>query len=256
MNNPREDERQAVVRSSIVSYRLASDVYACATDDSVVFLALARNKYLELEHAQSAKLVGYVQGWELLVNNQDAGRREARNEPPVELLNKMIAAGLLTTAFTDGCEPAPPSSIPRPETTLVELDLDEQPELKPSDPICVVVACTTAFLLLRTQPFQSVVNRARQRRERHAADSVEVERLRSLTAAFVHLQPLCYGARRKCVLDSLALLEFLALHRMYPSWVFGVTTGPFAAHCWVQSASMVCNDTPDHVRRYAPILVA
>jgi hypothetical protein len=33
-----------------------------------------------------------------------------------------------------------------------------------------------------------------------------------------------------------------------------VQTKPFAAHCWVQQGDVVFNDTPEHVRRYTPIL--
>lgn len=235
----------------MVSYRLASDVFACATDDCVVFLALARNKYHLLELGQSEKLIGHVQGWEAL-----GGVPQDRLRPaPTKLLRGMISAGLLTMGATDGRDPTPPSIL-RPETTLVDLDLDERPRVRRGDVFRVVGACLIAYVLLRTQRFASVVNRVKRRRKKHADDYLDIDRMRARSAAFFHLQPLCFGARRNCVLYALALLEFLAMEGLYPPWIFGIETGPFTAHCWVQEGSVVVNDSPDHVRRYTPILVA
>ena len=59
----------------------------------------------------------------------------------------------------------------------------------------------------------------------------------------------------KCLHDSLALLEFLARHGIFPDWVFGVRARPFVAHCWVQYEDMVFNDTVEHVTGYIPIMV-
>jgi hypothetical protein len=50
------------------------------------------------------------------------------------------------------------------------------------------------------------------------------------------------------------LLEYLAWYRIFPTWVFGVQTRPFAAHCWLQHENIVLNDTVEHVTRYTPIM--
>jgi hypothetical protein len=42
---------------------------------------------------------------------------------------------------------------------------------------------------------------------------------------------------------------------VFPRWVFGVQSRPFAAHCWLQLGGVVLNDTVDHVKRYTPIMV-
>jgi hypothetical protein len=64
-----------------------------------------------------------------------------------------------------------------------------------------------------------------------------------------------FSTRDECLHDSLAVLEFLARHQLFPSWVFGVRARPFAAHCWVQHDGFVCNDTVEHVSGYVPIMV-
>jgi hypothetical protein len=64
-----------------------------------------------------------------------------------------------------------------------------------------------------------------------------------------------FSSKDECLYDSLALLEFLARYRIYPDWVFGVQTRPFAAHCWVQQGDIVFNDTVEHVTGYSPIMI-
>jgi hypothetical protein len=64
-----------------------------------------------------------------------------------------------------------------------------------------------------------------------------------------------FSSREECLHDSLAVLEFLARHELFPTWVFGVRARPFAAHCWVQHADIVLNDTFEHVSSYVPIMV-
>jgi hypothetical protein len=67
------------------------------------------------------------------------------------------------------------------------------------------------------------------------------------------LRPL-YPRDYLCLFDSLALIEFLAQHGLYPTWVFGVTSDPFMAHCWVQEGDTLLNDTVAHVGQFVPLM--
>lgn len=58
-----------------------------------------------------------------------------------------------------------------------------------------------------------------------------------------------------CLLDSIAMVTYLAKRRLYASIIFGVTGEPFSAHCWVQLGEMVLNDTLGHVDAHTRILV-
>lgn len=56
-----------------------------------------------------------------------------------------------------------------------------------------------------------------------------------------------------CLADSLALLVWLGPGRIAATLVFGVKLDPFAAHCWVQSGSMLLNDRVDEIARFQPV---
>lgn len=56
-----------------------------------------------------------------------------------------------------------------------------------------------------------------------------------------------------CLLESLSLLRFLSRRGLPASIVFGVTSEPFAAHCWVQTDDMVLNETLSDANAYTPI---
>ncbi|HEY0630353.1 MAG TPA: lasso peptide biosynthesis B2 protein [Sphingomicrobium sp.] len=72
----------------------------------------------------------------------------------------------------------------------------------------------------------------------------------------------CFAAARKaiaiapnCLLDSLALLEWLGPSRGAASLVFAVKLDPFAAHCWIQSNDLLLNDRLDEIARFHPVRV-
>jgi hypothetical protein len=93
-----------------------------------------------------------------------------------------------------------------------------------------------------------------QRAARFIADATDLDMARDLTRTFIHLRPLAYAARNRCLLDSLALAEFLASHGIRATCIIGVRANPFEAHCWVQIGTHVVNETPEMARRYEPIL--
>jgi len=273
---------------SIALYFLASHVYLCVTDDHGVLLDLKRDKYVGVGRKQMQQLAACVKGWPVFGENDPtlalprgrgegtlsspplAGQETHSSPPPPAregseganaFISKLLTCGILTTDPANGKE-AQPVSMARPETTLTALDLaaNSDPfEARPAITFIHVVnflcASIAARLALRWRPIASVVSRARARKARSgAARDPNITIARSLVAAFVHLRPLLFTTKDACLADSLALILFLARYRLFPTWVFGVQTGPFAAHCWVQQGDVVFNDTPDHVRRYTPIL--
>jgi hypothetical protein len=58
-----------------------------------------------------------------------------------------------------------------------------------------------------------------------------------------------------CLLDSLALLQWLGPARAAASLIFAVKLDPFAAHCWVQSGATLLNDRLDDVARFEPVRI-
>jgi hypothetical protein len=120
-----------------------------------------------------------------------------------------------------------------------------------------LAASAFARLALRTWSFDRVILRVKRRKRLLEPQSgpLDAERARQLVEAFAHHRVFVFSSKNECLYDSLALLEFLARHGIYPDWVFGVQTRPFAAHCWVQHGDVVFNDTAEHVSGYTPIMV-
>ncbi|MBI1686793.1 lasso peptide biosynthesis B2 protein [Caulobacter hibisci] len=59
-----------------------------------------------------------------------------------------------------------------------------------------------------------------------------------------------------CLFRSGMLLAFLRALGHRPSWVFGVRTWPFRAHCWLQAGDLALDDEAERLAAYAPILAA
>jgi hypothetical protein len=59
---------------------------------------------------------------------------------------------------------------------------------------------------------------------------------------------------RKCLVRSFVLLRFLQRSGLDATWVFGVTTWPFRAHCWLQIGDTALDDNADRIVEYEPIL--
>ncbi len=234
-------------------YFLNPHVHLCVTEDHVVLLDLQRDKYIGIGPGQMEALAAQIKGWPAGSRGQ-AGEpvRPEPGTPAKSPLTKMIDSGMLTTDPAVGKD-ARPLVLPQPETTLTEADLESRPDPTAGQIAGFIGASIVARLSLRWRPIQSVVTHV-QRRKHRRAGAVDLAKARELVEAFLYLRPLLFGARDECLYDSLALIEFLARHGVFPTWVFGVQTRPFLAHSWVQHEGIVFNDTPDYVHRFTPIM--
>ena len=167
----------------------------------------------------------------------------------------MISQGLLVTDPAIGKEAAPVVAD-QPEAALVEYDLHVRPRTSLKQLCNVFAAYVAARWLLGHRPIKEVVQTVRLRKKcAPGPPRLDIATIRELVTAFVYLRPLFYTARDACLLDSLTLTRFLAGYGVFPTWVFGVKTDPFYAHCWVQEGDFVFNDTPDFIKAFSPILV-
>lgn len=235
-------------------YLLAPHVYPCVSGQHVVLMDLERDKYVAV--APGHRLAGWVRGWPVGAV-QASGVEPALNSDPDTLVSQMLAHGMLVTDPYVG-KPAIPVTIPRPQGSLVEFDLDSRPRASAGELWRFAGSCLRAQLSLKLRPIQSIVEAVRDRKARRAAPGprpADADCLRRRVTAFARLRPLFYTLRGACLLDSLALLHFLSAEGIHPDWVFGVKTEPFDAHCWVQQGEVLLNDVPDRVRQYSPILI-
>jgi hypothetical protein len=246
-------------------YALPRHVFVCMQGEHVVFLDVRKDRYFALEAARTAGLGEWVAGWPVATPvasrlEKCVGDVPVQEDPGVDreslgaLMSLLLEKEILTLA--DDAKPAAPEPAEPVRGELCTEAFDERPRIGPGRLFTFVSAAARARLLLKHRTFESVVERVKRRialnEGRHP---VHHELLPDLVSTFAFLRPYFFAAKDACLFDALALSEYLAAYRVYPRWVFGVQARPFAAHCWLQLNGIVLNDTADHVRRYAPIMI-
>lgn len=228
-------------------YWLAPHVHFCVTQDYAVLLDLRRDKYIGVGREHLPALAAAIHGWPMPAR--------AAIEPPASaqaLLSKMLSTGMLTIDPAVG-KAAQPLAIPPPQSPATEADLENRPRTTARDISQVLLAAAKAKALLKWRPIEAVVARVERRKQR-AGSRFDLDAARPIVRAFLHLRPLFFTSKDECLFDSLVLIELLAIHRLFPLWLFGVSTNPFRAHSWVQAGDHVLNDQPERVCRFTPIL--
>lgn len=238
------------VTSQSSPYRLADHVHACRFDDQVVLLDTRRNRYLGIGGAQLAALSSCIAGWSIATSDQALATKGANLDA---LVKPLIDQQMLTSELT-----------PRPPPPLLEDPLESFDSWSPaqaasawSDLVVMAWCGALTAIWLKRRCLADIATSVRRLRAEET--SVEAQRspdkLRAAVAAYLRLRPLLFTAHDRCLHDSLTLVRFLATKRLYPRWVIGARTRPFAAHSWVQSGTIVLNDVHEHARDYKPILV-
>lgn len=231
------------------TYRLADHVRACLVDGQVILLDLLRGKYIGAGGASLYSLSSVIADW-------PARRSDANTEVAADGLghwvNDLRQQGLLVPASS---APAQPRGLHPAEDSL---PLSAAPPL-PGVPWrrFARLACSTAITTywLKRHSLATIAGRVKRLRIRPPAAAEQSEDLRLAAAWYLRMRPLVITSHDKCLHDSLTLVRFLATEQLYPQWVVGVRTRPFAAHSWVQSGSLVLNDVHEYVRSFTPILV-
>jgi hypothetical protein len=248
-------------------YALPRHVFVCMQGEHVVFLDVRKDRYFALEAARTAGLGEWVAGWPVAAPIANGIARRAggipihRDSVGVDreslgaVMSLLVEKEILTSAGEG--KPAIPEPVDRLRGELCVEGFDEQPRVRIGRFLTFVSASVRARLLLKHRTFESVVARVKRRIELHRSHEPAADEscVQELVSTFAFLRPYFFAAKDACLFDALALSEYLAAYRVYPRWVFGVQARPFAAHCWLQLNGIVLNDTLDHVRRYAPIMV-
>jgi len=245
----------------VARFALATHVYVCVNAEHVVLLDLREDRYWALEAAKTAGLGTLVLGWPIPPAADEGSAQEAQTAAVLELLRERrmlvenVPAGKAATPATSA---APASELVSEGDTVGTPAGDTAGKHRHVWAFLRFAAASIrAKLDLRLRPFEGVIERVRRRKAKQPPRSgaEDLERARALVEAFARYRIFLFSSRNECLYDSLALLEFLARHGVYPDWVFGVQTRPFAAHCWVQAGSILFNDTVDHVNGFTPIMV-
>jgi hypothetical protein len=237
-------------------YFIPRHVHLCQTGNQVVFLDLRRDKYLAIGNAERQSLSGQVNGWPAHDDYPD-GAAHARGSPGSSepVIRSMLELGLLTSDASTGKHASHPT-IESVNEPLIDEALEQRTSIGFRHLPMLLLACARARMTLRLRSLEHAVESVRRRKARSLqhAPAFDLRKNRELVAIFDRLRPFVFTARDACLFDSLALIEFLAMHDSYPTWVIGVHTQPFSAHSWVQHNEFSFNGPVEFLRRFTPIL--
>jgi hypothetical protein len=214
-----------------VLLRPADGVFIAAIDEDLVVLDSRRESYLCIPGG------AHQLGYDPTVGGFLTGEPEAA---------ALQQAGLATTDQTTHTF-APLMRLP-----TSSLAFQAPIRLRPRD-VWRLSACVLDWLChYRGRPLSHVLAFVATRRHsvRGTPDALP-ELVRRFHSAVVWLPD-----TRKCLARSFLLLCFLHRSGCDATWMFGVRTWPFAAHCWLQAGDAVLDDAAELLRLYAPIRAA
>ncbi|UHH10115.1 lasso peptide biosynthesis B2 protein [Luteimonas fraxinea] len=214
-------------------YELSEDISCCKVNGRLIFLDIARDRYFQIDKADEPRLItqfeqipGASDGSTALGDVQDEDRA-------VTVIRKSFIAPV-TSALE-----RPVSSAPLEVSTLLE--------------IAWIVVATRH--LLKTRGLKSALSEVPARKcDRSSVVRRGWDGATDAALSFRRVRPYV-PVSPVCLLDSLALLRFLARRGLRADLVFGVTGAPFSAHCWLQAGETILNDTLGNVESYTPIRV-
>lgn len=221
----------------MADYRLHDDLSFCRIDRRAIFLDIRNDRYFRLSGKMERTFIEHVEGAHLAPGDI----------APLVERNILTNAPPLLNAAHNSIEIASRSAL-------------EWPSIHASCAIGTVVEVLATVCWTQTQ--------LKMRRLKALLDGVSDFRRRAATPGGIGTESrllnsaLAFLRARKivpvgtcCLLDALSITTFLTRRRLHANIVFGVTSDPFSAHCWVQSGDIVLTDTVGATRAYSIIRV-
>jgi hypothetical protein len=245
---------------STAPFAVAPHVYVCVTGDGSVILDLKRDKYLGLGKRDTELLAATIGSWPK--PQWDCTETEPTSDAAVadtdELCRSLAADGLLIYGMGND---AHATGVPPVDMKREWVSMGDEIDVESKVTVRHVANFAIAFLWARSslawRPFSATVETMRSEKARpgHGIDRNDMVEMTALVGVFRQLRPLAFAAEGRCLLHALTLTRFLNRYRLYPEWVIGVATQPWAAHAWVQCGNFLLDTNPEKVCRYTPILV-
>lgn len=211
-----------------MNWHWAPHVHAAMHGDDLVVLDVHRNDYLLLAAVGDAVQLA-----------PDSNAAQIHED---DLVNQLEAAGL--GARPQGAAPTTRKRAPGAERDLFDHGV---PTLRFAQVAELAVLSVRVSHSLRWTPLSRLV---RSPPVQDGEDVSEVVRKAVVLRAALPWLPL----QGECLYRAALLRAHLGRLAGHTHWVFGVSTWPFSAHCWVQSGEVVLNDRLQRVRRFTPIL--
>jgi hypothetical protein len=224
----------------------------------VVLLDARRGKYSLVPGDRARALEGVVQGWPALRTAEIVAGGPA--QPPSSLLESLISSGVLVPVRKAASiqeqefERAP--VMVAKQTLLDALAARENTKIHFRHWATFSLSVAYAAVMLKCRPFEAVIHDLRSRKQRRGRLVAEppITAIREYVRAFSWLRPFGYAQSDACLFDSVALTDFLYRQGVFADFLIGVRVRPFAAHSWVQAQGFACNDVPEYLGEYSPIL--
>jgi hypothetical protein len=233
------------------TYFLSAHAHGCEVDGGAVILDLRSGGYIGIDAGRLPMLRNMIANWPDTDASAGATTRAASAESD-QLIAALLARGILATSPGPKRSTAPAVAkqalIPEPGGTIGLEWARRAPDFAAS-----ILRHSLRHRDRRLVPFLAWLNRRQgliHRDRRHPS----LDEIKRLLATYFSLRIWFYTAHRQCLFDSLVLATFLTRRRVPCTFMLGVSTKPFAAHAWVQSADLVLNDTAEHVQMFTPIL--
>ncbi len=209
---------------------LRPDVRVAAVERDLVILDIGGDTYLCLPDG--------AQAWSDLMCGLESPGVAA-------LVGALLEGGLAEAGDAKPCEGLPPAL---PSTCLLDGPVGP---VRWRDWVALVGAYLDLRMRYEKRSFAEILSFVRSRTPTEGS-GVCHEELGRLCRAFERLV-VWLPASGKCLVRSFLLLRFLQRSGADATWVFGVETWPFEAHCWLQAGDAVLDDRPERVAAYAPI---
>jgi hypothetical protein len=229
-------------------YFLRQHAFICETSHHWIILDRDRDQYLCIARRDFELLAPWLQG----CREPPESATGDIPEQAAKLATALVARGILSqgTEQTKSARAISPLRATRAlDTRNVRWSIGSSFIGAP----LVFLAAQRARRRLEREPLAATIRHIESRKRRRGTTICSAQCYARQVATFNAVRPLV-PRTYQCLFDSLALLEFLALHRLFPVWTFGVMSDPFQAHCWLESGDSVLNDTVERISLYIPIM--
>jgi transglutaminase superfamily protein len=247
------DDLLSLVTSPCAKYYLKEHAFIRKVRRHWIILDAHHDEYYCIPAALFSSIAPLIHGSDQECHS-DTSDSACRREGVAEIETELVSRGVLGL-FEERRENPSESNLMTP-TSVLRIDSGRIPAASRMAMLpTFLLACAIADRRLRNHTFESTIQAARARRTRNACDAIpfDITRAQWLVSVFESLR-LWYPRAYLCMFDSFALLEFMALHRLYPLWTFGVSSDPFQAHCWLQAGNIAINDSLSRISYYTPIM--
>ena len=240
-------EQTSSAEHAATRYSLSRHAFVCLTTDGLVFLDGRSGKYLALGSAEALQT--------LLTSDIASGHS---NHPDVSSqaifgeLHALAQRGLLTLRPKEG-KPLRLTTCPQ---AIGSVGLGTEYEYTPRvvDVFRAIASCIGALIDLRCHGLQKILERLVRQGVQGNSDDDEGREVLRVVSIFRLVRPFLFDRVDNCLFHGLALYKFLRRYGFRPTWIIGVRTVPFSAHCWVQLGAVLLDDTPERTLEFTPIV--